>query len=169
MTTIIPFIPSNITTPVISVVLDNRDYNLVITWNIAAQRYYINIYDKISGRWVITVPLISSPLARAVENITYDPFLSVVKVIMADPPPWGPGYAAPGTMIDYTLEGFRPNIYNGTFRSLHINDTTFTFSLMPTPSPVTVVGRVSRLLNMAASVFNTSTLVYRNSCFEVNP
>lgn len=174
MTTIIPFIPSNIRTPTFPVTLDGGDYNIVITWNISALRYYLNVYAR-DGTWIITVPLISTPPARNVQKVSFDQFLGVVRVELVDPSLWPVplGHGAlgtpAGTIVDYTLEGFQPNDYNGTYRSLQINTTTFTFPFPQTPPPLIVTGRVSRLLNMVASVFETSTLVYRNACFEVNP
>jgi hypothetical protein len=172
MTTIIPFLPSNIMTPEFRARLDGNDYTIRITWNISAQRYYINVYAQ-DGTWVITVPLISTPPARNVANASYDPFLNSVIIELVPPDQWpvpatGPT-TKPGTMIDYTLEGFQPNTYNGRFRSLHVNNTMFTFSMPQDPGPLVILGRVSRLLNMVDTVFTTSTMVYRNGAFEINP
>jgi hypothetical protein len=154
------------------VVLDGNTYNSVLTWNVSALRYYVNIYDT-TGRWIITIPLISSPPARKVQDIVYDPFLNAVVVTLVPPNEWpiplpGP-MTKPGTIIDYTLEGFQPATYNGKFRSLHINDTMFTFPMDFDPGPIVILGRVSRLLNMVESVMQISTMVYRNSAFEINP
>jgi hypothetical protein len=99
----------------------------------------------------------------------------VVKVVMVDPMLWPVPLAKggigtkPGTIVEYTLMGFQPNDYNGTFRCLQIDEVTFTFPLDFHPGPVVVVGNIHRLINMIKTVFNTSTLVYRNACFEVNP
>jgi hypothetical protein len=172
MTTIIPFIPSNLKAPSFDAMFDGNIYKVVITWNVSAQRFYINVYDS-SGIWIITVPIISSPPARNVISAVYDPFLNIVDVTLVDPSQWplpvGGPITKPGTMIDYTLEGFQPNTYNGRFRCLHLNDTKFTFPMDTNPGPLAILGRVSRLLNMIDTVFQTSTMVYRNSMFEINP
>jgi hypothetical protein len=173
MTTIIPFLPSNIITPTINVTLDGIDHEVKITWNVSAQRYYINVYNKDTGAWIITTALVSTPPARNVQSVVYDPFLNAVVVQFVDPSHWpipltGP-ITKPGTMIDYTLEGFQPSTYNGKFRSLHINPLTFTFPMLTDPGPVVILGRVSRLLSMVDTVFQRSTMVYRNGAFEINP
>ena len=172
MTTIIPFTPSNLVAPKFRIPLDGNDYDLVITWNVSAQRYYINIYD-ISRRWIITTALVASPPARAVAATVYDPFLNAVVVDIVDPILWptplGGPITKPGTMIDYTMDNFQPGTYNGKYRCLHVNPTRFTFPMLTDPGPLVVLGRVNRLLNMIDTVFTTSTLVYRNHCFELNP
>jgi len=173
MTTVLPFIPSNIITPSIPVTLDGDDYNMVITWNVSAQRYYINIYNKATGLWIITVPLISSPPPRTVQSAIYDPFLNAVVVTLSDPSWWPiPSYAAitkPGMIVDYTLENFSPTTYNGKFRCMHLDPLVFTFPMVTTPGEVVILGKVSRLMNMVDTVMKTSTLIYRNGAFEINP
>ena len=172
MTTVIPFRPSNIITPEFRARLDGADYTVRVTWNISALRYYINVYAQ-DGTWIITVPLVSSPPARGVANANYDPFLNSIVVELVSPDQWpiplaGP-ITKPGTIIEYTLEGFQPSTYNGRFRCLHINGTEFTFPMSQDPGPLIILGRVSRLLNMVDTVFLRSTMVYRNGAFEINP
>ena len=174
MPTVIPFIPSNISVPTLNVTLDGDDYSVTVTWNISAQRYYINIYGS-DGTWITTVPLVSTPPGRNINTVVFDPFLSRVTVTMVDPLLWPvplspAGLATPaGIIIDYTLEGFDPDTYNGTFRGMNINETTFVFPMATDPGPVVIVGNVNRLMNMAAGVFTTSSLIYRNGAFEINP
>ncbi len=174
MTTIIPFIPSNIVIPTISMNLDGADYTVTVSWNVSAQRYYIDVYDQ-NGDWVITVPLVSTPPGRPVQSAVYDPFLNIVTVKMTDPTTWPVPLSsagldtAPGTVIDYTLIGFDPDTYNGKFRCLHFNSTTFTFPMTTDPGSVNLLGTVNRMLNMIEPLFDISSLVYRNSAFEINP
>jgi hypothetical protein len=154
--------------------LDGTSYNVTITWNVSAQRYYINVYT-LDGTWIITTALVSTPPARDIASVVYDPFLSLATVTMVDPTLWPVPLAheglvtPPGTVIDYTLEGFTPDTYNGLVRALQINPTTFTFPLATDPGPVVVMGKVNRLINMIQSLFSTSSLVYRNAAFEINP
>lgn len=172
MTTIIPFIPSNLVAPSFRAVFDGVDHNVIITWNVSAQRYYVNVYTS-NGAWVITIPLFASPPGRAAANAVYDPFLNAVIVDLVDPSLWpcplaGP-ITKPGTIIDYTLENFQPLTYNGRFRSLHINSQRFSFPIDFNPGQLVVLGQVSRYLNMIESVFQTSSMIYRNGSFEINP
>lgn len=173
MTTIIPFLPSNIITPSISVTLDGIDHDVKITWNVSSQRYFINIYRKDDGAWILTTALISSPPARSVASAIYDPFLNAVDITLVDPSLWplplsGP-ISKPGTMIDYTLEGFQPTTYNGKFRCLHRSPLMFTFPMPANPGPIVILGKVNRALNMIDTIFTTSTMIYRNGAFEINP
>jgi hypothetical protein len=52
---------------------------------------------------------------------------------------------------------------------MHINPIKFTVPMSTDPGPVNIMGFLSRRLNMVAGVFKTSTLVYRNGAFEVDP
>jgi hypothetical protein len=173
MTTIIPFIPSNLLAPRFDVVLDGNNYNVVVTWNISAQRYYVNVYG-IDGSWIITTPLVQSPPARAVNSFAYDTIRRIAMVSFVDPSLWpiplssAGTLTAPGTMVDYTLENFDPLVLNATWRSLHIDSTNFSFQLADNPGTINILGSVSRYLNMVGGIFQ-STLIYRNGSFEVNP
>jgi hypothetical protein len=173
MTTVIPFLPSNLVAPKFIVTLDGIDYQTVVTWNVAAQRYYVNIYGS-DGTWIVTVPLIQTPPARGIEAVSYDNLRRVVTVTMVDPSQWPIPLSSaglsipPGTIVDYTLDNFDPPVFNATWRSLHVNDTTFSFPLATDPGEVLIVGSVSRLMNMVGGLFN-STFVYRNGAFEVTP
>jgi len=173
MATVIPFIPSNIILPSFVATLDGDDYTVKVTWNISAQRFYINLYAQ-DGSWVTTVPLIQSPPARQVLSADWDILQGILTVVMVDPSLWPvplstEGTATkPGTIQNFTLENFVPNNYNGTFRGLMLNPTTFTIPMITDPGTATILGSVSRYLNMAAGIFQ-STLIYRNGCFEVNP
>lgn len=40
--------------------LDSQPYNVIVTWSIYGQRYYVNLYDT-AGVRIFTMPLIGSP------------------------------------------------------------------------------------------------------------
>jgi hypothetical protein len=174
VTTIIPFLPSNLVVPTFVATLDGDTYKVAVSWNIAAQRYYIDVYDS-DDAWVVTVPLVATPPARKIESITYDPFRGVVTAQFVPPSQWPvpllpSGLVTdPGTVVDYTLENFNPTVFNGLFRSIHINQLSFSFELVPNPGDVQVYGTVSRYMNLIGGLFTTSTLIYRNGAFEVSP
>jgi hypothetical protein len=172
MTTIIPFLPSNLRVPRFKAALDGSIHEISVTWNISAQRYYINVYDA-NGVWILTTALVTTPPARNTAQASYDPFLGAVVVDLVDPQLWptpisGP-WIKPGTIVEYTLEGFQPNTYNGKYRCLHISPIRFTYPMPQDPGPLLILGRVSRLLNMVDTVFTASSLVYRNGAFEISP
>lgn len=174
MTTVIPFLPSNLFRPKFVATFDGTSYNVEVTWNISAQRYYINIYD-LTGNWILTTPLVTTPPSRPIASVVYNNLRNVVTVQMTDPSQWPVPLSPeglltpPGTMIDYTLDNFVPAVLNATWRSMQVTPTTFEFPLATDPGQVTVIGFVSRKLNMISGVFTTSTFIYRNGAFEVNP
>jgi hypothetical protein len=173
MTTIIPFLPSNIFPPTFQVTFDGASFKIVVSFNVAAQRYYINVYG-LDNTWIITVPLIQTPPARAVEVISYDNLRRVVNVQLVNPSQWAVPLSsagtnmAPGTMADYTFENFTPDVYNGRFRCLHINDQNIEFPMADDPGEALILGSISRHLSMVEGIF-TSTFIYRNGAFEVSP
>ena len=64
-----PFSGSEQKSMVFTPVLDGSVYNCRITWNIAAQRWYLNITNN-SGRRLLTVPVIASPQNRDFNLLT---------------------------------------------------------------------------------------------------
>lgn len=173
MSTIIPFLPSNLFVPTFPVTLDGQDYEITVTWNVSAQRYYVNVYAT-DGTWIVTVPMVQSAPARAVNGLVYDPLRLVMTVELVAPPDWPVPigslgtFSPPGTVVDYYLENFDPAVLNAKWRCLHINDVYFSFPLATNPGQINVLGSVSQYINMVGGLFD-STLIYRNGAFEVNP
>jgi len=60
MTTFIPFTPSAETPFQFTATLDGTQYNVVVTWNIFGQRWYINVYDT-SNNLICAPPMVGSP------------------------------------------------------------------------------------------------------------
>jgi hypothetical protein len=174
MTTIIPFLPSNLTRPRFTAAFDGDEYSVELTWNVAAQRYYVTI-NGLDGSWIVTTPLVTTPPLRRIQSAQYDPFRKVVIVTFVDPTLWpvplSPGglNILPGTIVEYTIQNFEPVEYNGTFRCLHINNLSFTYELQNDPGQAVVLGSVGRMMNMVAGVFQTTTFVYRDGVFEISP
>jgi hypothetical protein len=153
---------------------DGDNYNVIVTWNVSAQRYYVNIY-ALDGTWIVTVPLVQTPPARPMQSVIYDNLRRVITAQMTDPSTWPVPLSkaglltAPGTIVDYTLENFDPAVLNATWRSLQVDVTTFSFPLANDPGEINILGSVTRLINMVGGLFKTSTFIYRNGAFEVNP
>jgi hypothetical protein len=164
VTTVVPFIPSNIRAPSFHAILDGSDRNIVVTWNVAAQRYFINVYDM-DGTWRVTTPIITSPPGENVTSFRFDPAAKSVTVVKAT------GLRRkPGTIMRYWFSGFQPAAINGLYpRCLVLDTLTFTYPAAADPGPVTVLGTVHRRLSMVAGIFLNSTLIYRNGAFEIDP
>lgn len=163
MTTLIPFIPSNISAPRFSATLDGQQYTIYVTWNHASLRYYLNLYDS-SGNWVLTVPLLTTPPGETLASITYDRMSGLITATK------NTGlYKKPGLIVRYTLTGFQPTVLNGYWRCLTLDTLRFTFPIDSDPGLITTVGTVNRFMNMVGTLFTQSTLIYRNGNFEVSP
>ena len=61
MTTYVNFTPSTNALFQFQATLDGNLYNVVITWSLAGQRYYINVY-ALDGTLIVAKPLVGSPL-----------------------------------------------------------------------------------------------------------
>jgi hypothetical protein len=60
MTTYVQFTPSTNSTFQFQATLDGSIYNVIVTFNIYAQGYYVNIYD-LANNLIVSLPLIGSP------------------------------------------------------------------------------------------------------------
>jgi hypothetical protein len=162
MTTYVPFHPSNMSAPRLTVQLDYQATTVIVTWNVASQRYFLNLYT-LDGVWICTVPLIETSQGKAVLGMTYDSNQGVLIGTMDTPT-----YRPPGQVVNYTLEGFSPPSINGYRECLTLVDQRFSFP-SPDPGVITVMGHASRYHNMVAGYFQYSTLIYRQGQFETNP
>lgn len=162
MTTYVPFRPSNVRAPRLTVRLDYQDTTIVVTWNVASQRYFINLYT-LDGVWISTVPLVETSGGQRVLSMTYDPAQGVLIGQMETPM-----YRSPGQVVNYTLEGFSPSSVNGLKQCLTLVDQRFTFPSAD-PGVITVMGHASRYNNLVEGYFQYSTLIFRNGQFETNP
>jgi hypothetical protein len=68
MTTYITFSPSPTQPFQFSATLDGTTYNVIVTWNLAAQRWYLNIYN-LNGTLFLAIARIGSPLGDEVVNM----------------------------------------------------------------------------------------------------
>lgn len=60
MTTLTPFQPTATSPFAFAPTLDGVQYNVIVTWNLAGARWYLNIYTQ-SGVLVLAEALVASP------------------------------------------------------------------------------------------------------------
>jgi hypothetical protein len=135
---------------------------VVVTWNVAAQRYYLNLYT-LDGVWICTKPLIETSKGQRVLAMAYDASQGVLIGTM-EKPMW----RSPGQIVHYTLEDFQPPAINGRKECLTLSDQRFAFP-SDNPGVISVMGHASRYQNIVEGYFQYSTLIYRNGQFETNP
>lgn len=164
MTTFIPFTPSNASAPPFSFqpVLDGTTYQGSVTWNYFGQRWYLTISD-LTGNIIFTLPIVESPVAVPIETLSWDNGL--VTAVLSIP------HSEPlGALIDQTISNCVPDDYNQADVEVQIvSPNSFTYPLTSDPGSATQLGGSSHDINIAGGYFQTSTLVFRNNQFEVNP
>lgn len=60
MTTFVDFVPSTVAPFTFLATLDGAQYQVVVTWNVAGERYFVTVYDLLSTL-ILSCPLIESP------------------------------------------------------------------------------------------------------------
>jgi hypothetical protein len=163
MTTYIQFLPSNVVAPRFTTTFDDDQYTVIVTWNLASQRYFLNIYGS-NNNWICTVPLIGTSPGVDIINLNPNVNNNTMEVTVASPY-WRPL----GQIIKMTIENCQPDDINGSYDCLIIGRNVFTIPMPASMGQVTVLGSASRLINMIEGYFQTSSLVFRNMMFEVRP
>jgi hypothetical protein len=162
LTTVIDFAPSNSAPFQFQATLDNSNYTAIVTWNLAGQRYYVNLYS-LAGDLIFCLPLISSPSGLQIQIASW--FAGKALITTAVPH----GYKV-GSTLFLTLAGFTPDAWNGLKELLVVSPAGLQFLVSSDPGTVSVFGSINFDISMTAGYF-TSTLVYReaNAQFEITP
>lgn len=143
-------------------IFDGATYNVIITWNIFRQDWYVNVLD-LSGNRVVSIPVISSPSAINLQSISWANGRATGIVV-------SPHGFPIGAAVRLTVAGCAPDGYNGHVDVLASEANAFTYALATDPGVATVLGTAGYSINILDGYF-TSTLVFReaSSTFEVMP
>lgn len=162
MTAYFPLTPSSVQAPSFFPTFDGVQYRCVVTWNLFGQRYYVNCYD-LTGNLVFCIALIETPPGIQLSGLSWDILAQTVTATTLTP------HGMPiGASINLTIEGVIPTTFGGTYLTMITGPSTFTYPMASDPGIATAVGRASALISMTQGYF-ASTLIYRNSQFEVSP
>lgn len=167
MTTFINFVPSQ-TAPAppfsFQASLDGQVYNCFVAWLLAAQRFYLSIYD-LDGTLIVNKALIGSPTGVPISSISWSQTTGLITVETTIPH----GYKV-GMVIGLTLSGNAPTVLNGEFDCAITGPSTFTFAAS-NPGQTTQLGTASYDINLVSGYFTTSTMVFRQQSqqFEISP
>lgn len=162
MTTYVDFVPSNVAPPQFQATLDGSIYNVLVLWNLAGQRYYVQVADQ-SGNIILYLSMVGSPTGLALATVTCTQGTVTATCVV-------PHNYTVGRTIALTVSGVTPADYNGTFDALIVNATQFTYSIPTLPLAASIAGNVNYNISLTAGYFD-STLVWRvaNNQFEIAP
>jgi hypothetical protein len=166
MTTVTDFLPTATAPFQFTPTLDGAQHTLIVTWNVAGQRWYVNLYDQ-NSVLVFYLPLIGSDDPIDTSALSWDATTQLVTVTTAVP-----HALTIGSVVALTISSVMPNAYNGVFNLVVTGPSTLTYQQSTDPGgDATVQGTIGRDINIAAGYFQTSTLVFRQSTqqFEVSP
>jgi hypothetical protein len=161
MTTFYPFTPSQTQAFTFQPALDGTQYLVTVQWNLFGQRYYIFV-TQLNGTPVVTMPIIESPAALPLASISW----SNGKVTAVTQRPHG--YQI-GLTVAINIVGCAPVAYNGSVFAFVLDAVTLVYPLTANPAGATIIGAADWTINMMNGYFFTSTMVYRNGQFEINP
>ena len=161
MTTFTPFTPSQTALFSFRPVLDGNVYLARTPFVHYAQRYYLNL-SQLNGPAVVFRPLIESPASLPLASIAW----ANNKVTAVTEQPHG--YRL-GIVVPLLVAGCVPTAYNGNVQASVVDDETLAWPLNANPGTATAIGTVDWTFNLVAGYFTTSTMVFRNQQFEVNP
>lgn len=164
MTTYVNFSPSVAAPFQFQPVLDGTTYYATVLWNLAGQRYYVQLADS-NGNVIFLLPLIGSPVAQQIELLSWADGFAMALM------PSAHGFKV-GRIVDLTIVNAVPVAYNGAVQALVTSEVSFQYQLATDPgSPATSPGSADYTINLAAGYFSASTLIYRtaNQQFEINP
>jgi hypothetical protein len=162
MTSYYRFIPNNKKAPSFTPTFDGIQYNCTIIWNISSLRYFV-LCQTMDSQLVFLLPIIESQPAFDLANLEYDD--NDQRVIATTINPHG---FPIGMVLNMTLINALPIGYNGSGLASIISKNQFVYNMQQNPGQPMVFGSAEFLISMTQGYFQ-STLVFRNSTFEVNP
>lgn len=165
MTQYYPIVINEIQAPNFQALFDGLSYQIIVTWNTAAQRYYINIYEN-TGALIVATPLTVTSSGIELLSLVWDRNQQIMTAEMA----YFIGTPRPvGQIVKYTLQDCDPDSLNKEYECNVLSPTTFSFSMVSDPGPINRLGSAQRYLNMIGPWFKISTLIFRDDQFEVRP
>ena len=146
--------------------LDGQVYNIIVTWNIFGQRWYLNLYDLLGNR-LDTCALVGSPDAVKIADMSWSTLTNEVTLDTLTP------HIIPlGSYAYLTTVGVFPPIYNLSIDMVAVSPTQLVYPFNVDPGgPSSIQGSLFQNENLFEGYFQTSTFVYRESTmmFEVSP
>lgn len=156
------FAPSTLAPFQFAPTLDGQIYTAIVTWNLFAQRWYLNLYT-LGGALIVSTALIGSNVGVTLSAIAWD--LGAVTATTSAP------HRYPiGATLNLAISGVAPAGYNGSVSALVTGPRTFTYPLAAFPGLAAVLGAVAYDINLVGAYF-ASSVAFRQASqqFEVSP
>jgi hypothetical protein len=162
VTTLFPFLPSSQAPFIFQPTLDGEVYNATVTWNLFGRRYYLNL-AQLDGTLVVCRSVVGSPNGVDISSLSWAG--GRVTAVSAAPH----GYKI-GAIVQLTISGCLPDVFNGLQDSFVTGSTTFSYPLDSDPGGFTQLGVAAYDVSLTSGYF-VSTMVFREAAqtFEVSP
>lgn len=151
MSTLVDFQPSSAGPFQFQATLGGAIYNVIVTWNVFGQRFYINVYD-VSGT-LILCRAVSSSGARLFANLSWAN--GIATAALTQPHQVPVGAVAQITVSQTGLQ------YDGQFQALATDEQTLTYPLAVDPGEDGAEGQVSFDLNLLDG-YGIGTLLFHD-------
>ena len=163
MTTFTDFVPSNAAPFQFQPQLDGAAYNAIVTWNLFARRFYLNIY-ALDGTLVLSTALVGSPSGIALQSLAWANGTAKATTIAPH------GYKV-GKTVELTISGASPDAYNGIVDAFIVAADSFSYPIAANPGTATAFGIANYNVDLVGGYFKTSSMVFRQASqqFEVAP
>lgn len=152
MSTFVPFVPSTLAPFTFqATLLNGQQYNVVLTWNVADARFYVNVY-AINGVRIVTRGLVPcGPLMDA----TFTWAAGVASALCAS------AHQVPiGDPVNIRVTNTNSGFDGGAYQALAVDPLTLTFPLSTNPlEPASIGGTVNFDLDLLAG-YNIGSLFY---------
>ena len=142
--------------------LDGQTYTAIITWNLFARRFYLNLY-ALDGTLVLATAVVGSPTGFTLQTLSW---ANGQAIATANAPH---GYGV-GATVDLTISGAVPDAYNGRVKAFVTGPNTFSYPISADPGAATAAGSAAYNISLVGGMF-ASTLVFRQAAqqFETSP
>jgi hypothetical protein len=140
--TTVPFVPSTTTAFSFQPTLNGITYNVVVTWNVFGQRYYINVYD-LGGDLILCRAMVSSgPTLQASLSWNSSTLQAVATTALAHNVPIG-------SVANLTVSGTNTD-FDGAWQAQATGPFTLSYALANPGQSAPVAGQVSFLWDLVS-------------------
>lgn len=152
MSTFVDFTPSTQAAFTFQATLANQDYTIVVTWNLAGQRYYLNVYD-LSQNLICSEPLIPTGPQIAAQ---FTWALGIANATTLTP------HNVPIGQVAAVYISQTDTAFDGQVQVLSTGPNTLTYAMKTNPNESNPIsGQVNFTLNLVQSYIPGAYFLYQ--------